>query len=66
MMLPTHVAAGFLAARLAICLGMARGHLMMGICLVSAIMPDIDVLKAIAEDWRKQKAWQPGWEYILE
>ena len=21
---------------------------------------------AFAEDWRKQKAWQPGWEYILE
>lgn len=22
--------------------------------------------QAIAEDWRKTKAWQPGWEYILE
>ena len=21
---------------------------------------------AFAEDWRKQKAWQPGWEYILQ
>jgi len=21
--------------------------------------------EAIAEDWRKRKAWQPGWEYIL-
>jgi broad specificity phosphatase PhoE len=22
--------------------------------------------QAFAEDWRKQGAWQPGWEYILE
>jgi len=22
--------------------------------------------QAIVEDWRKKKAWQPGWEYILE
>ena len=22
--------------------------------------------EAFAEDWRKKKAWQPGWEYILE
>ena len=22
--------------------------------------------QAIAEDWRKKKAWQPGWEYTLE
>jgi len=22
--------------------------------------------QAIDEDWRKKKAWQPGWEYILE
>ena len=22
--------------------------------------------QAIAEDWRKQKAWKPGWEYVLE
>ncbi|MFH0988186.1 MAG: histidine phosphatase family protein, partial [Parcubacteria group bacterium] len=22
--------------------------------------------EAFAEDWRKRKAWQPGWEYILE
>jgi len=22
--------------------------------------------EAIAEDWRKTKAWQPGWEYVLE
>lgn len=22
--------------------------------------------QAIAEDWRHQKAWQPGWEYMLE
>ena len=22
--------------------------------------------QAIAEDWRKKKAWQPGWEYLLE
>jgi broad specificity phosphatase PhoE len=21
--------------------------------------------EAIAEDWRKKKAWQPGWEYIV-
>lgn len=21
---------------------------------------------ALAEDWRKTKSWQPGWEYILE
>lgn len=21
--------------------------------------------KAIAEDWRKRQAWQPGWEYVL-
>lgn len=22
--------------------------------------------QALAEDWRKTKSWQPGWEYILE
>jgi len=22
--------------------------------------------QAFTEDWRKRKAWQPGWEYILE
>lgn len=22
--------------------------------------------QAIAQDWRKRKAWQPGWEYIIE
>ena len=22
--------------------------------------------QALAEDWRKTKAWQPGWEYIIE
>ena len=22
--------------------------------------------EAFAEDWRKKKAWQPGWEYIVE
>lgn len=22
--------------------------------------------QAFAEDWRKKKAWQPGWDYILE
>jgi len=22
--------------------------------------------QAIDEDWRKKKAWQPGWKYILE
>jgi len=22
--------------------------------------------QAIAEDWRNKKAWQPGWDYILE
>lgn len=22
--------------------------------------------EAFAEDWRKKKAWQPGWEYIIE
>ena len=22
--------------------------------------------QAFAEDWRKNKSWQPGWEYILE
>jgi len=22
--------------------------------------------QAIGEDWRKKKAWQPGWKYILE
>lgn len=22
--------------------------------------------QAFAEDWRKTKAWQPGWEYVLE
>jgi len=21
--------------------------------------------QAIAEDWRKQKAWQPGWQYVI-
>ncbi len=23
-------------------------------------------VKAIAEDWRNKKAWQPGWEYIFK
>jgi len=22
--------------------------------------------QAFAEDWRKKKAWQPGWEYVVE
>jgi len=22
--------------------------------------------QAFADDWRKRKAWQPGWEYVLE
>lgn len=22
--------------------------------------------QAFAEDWRKRKAWQPGWEYVIE
>ena len=22
--------------------------------------------QALAEDWRKTKSWQPGWEYVLE
>jgi len=22
--------------------------------------------QALAEDWRKRKAWQPGWEYVVE
>ena len=22
--------------------------------------------QAINEDWRKEKAWQPGWEYIIK
>ncbi|MEK7583916.1 MAG: histidine phosphatase family protein [Patescibacteria group bacterium] len=22
--------------------------------------------QAIAEDWRNKKAWQPGWEYVIE
>ncbi len=22
--------------------------------------------EALADDWRKTKAWQPGWEYVLE
>jgi len=22
--------------------------------------------QAFAEDWRKKKAWQPGWDYVLE
>ena len=22
--------------------------------------------EAISEDWRKQKAWQPGWKYFIE
>ncbi len=22
--------------------------------------------EAFAEDWRKKKAWQPGWDYVLE
>jgi broad specificity phosphatase PhoE len=22
--------------------------------------------QAFADDWRKKKAWQPGWEYVLE
>jgi len=23
-------------------------------------------IQALAEDWRKTKAWKPGWEYVLE
>ena len=22
--------------------------------------------QAVDEDWRKKKAWQPGWEYVVE
>jgi len=22
--------------------------------------------QAFTEDWRKKKAWQPGWEYVIE
>ena len=22
--------------------------------------------EAFAEDWRKTKSWQPGWEYVLD
>jgi broad specificity phosphatase PhoE len=22
--------------------------------------------QALAEDWRKTKSWQPGWEYLLQ
>lgn len=25
-----------------------------------------DWKQALAEDWRKTKSWQPGWEYVLE
>ena len=30
------------------------------------ITKDISWEEAIDKDWRKNKAWQPGWEYIIK
>lgn len=31
-----------------------------------ALTITIQMARAIDEDWRLQKNWQPGWEYIIK
>lgn len=33
---------------------------------LDVILKNLTWEQAFAQDWRKRKAWQPGWEYILE
>jgi len=33
---------------------------------LDVLLKDKSWEQAFAEDWRNRKAWQPGWEYILE
>lgn len=33
---------------------------------LAVLLKDKTWKQALAEDWRKTKAWKPGWEYILE
>lgn len=33
---------------------------------IEVISKNITWEEAIEKDWRKQKAWQPGWKYIVE
>ena len=33
---------------------------------LDVLLKDKTWKQALAEDWRKTKAWKPGWEYILE
>ena len=33
---------------------------------LEVITKQISWEQAIKEDWRKRKAWQPGWEYIIK
>ena len=33
---------------------------------IEVISKNITWEEAIEKDWRKQKAWQPGWKYIIE
>ena len=33
---------------------------------LEVILGDRTWQQALEEDWRKRKAWQPGWEYILD
>ena len=32
---------------------------------LEVIVKNISWEQAIEDDWRKQKAWQPGWKYII-
>mgnify|MGYP003418388047 CR=1 FL=1 len=33
---------------------------------LDVLLKDKTWQEALADDWRKRKAWQPGWEYVLE
>lgn len=33
---------------------------------LDVLLKNLSWEEAFAQDWRKRKAWQPGWEYILE
>lgn len=33
---------------------------------LEVITKNISWEEAIANDWRKTKSWQPGWEYIIK
>ena len=32
---------------------------------LDVILKDKTWKQAFSEDWRKKKAWQPGWKYVL-